>query len=290
MLLTISGQPCIAGKDITIYQSVVSRSFVRAANLGNWHNDFVSATVNFGLNNFGYTLPIDFIVVNDVAGFDAIFGVDFQHRCRSSDCVRIFDNLPFVQSSLEARLPLPILPHLTGQYAVNPRPCVPAIQSAYSSLSSSTFPRNMPSNNQDNTNMFTPPSTFTSQFAAQNSASSSSRLVSNPQISFVMNNIGSSPAGTPIVSNPSINEPGPSQRALYVGGPHASEDIITNNLVSPNGCSAHNELHNLINREKHTVTSTASTSEYHPVVSALPTSNDVLTACLFDMLPYMDWI
>ncbi|KAJ3924926.1 MAG: hypothetical protein NXY57DRAFT_1033213 [Lentinula lateritia] len=81
MLLTIFGQPCVAGKDISIYQSVISRSFI--------------------------------------PGYDAIFGVEFQQRCQYSNSVRIFNNLPFVRSSLETHLPLPVLPLVTGQYPHN---------------------------------------------------------------------------------------------------------------------------------------------------------------------------
>ncbi|KAJ4477730.1 hypothetical protein C8J55DRAFT_489730 [Lentinula edodes] len=103
-------------KDISIYQSVVSRSFIRAAHFDNWHCDSVVATANFGLDNFGYTLPLEFIVLDDLAGYNAIFGVEFQQRCQYSNFVRIFDNLPSVRSSLETRLPLPVLPLVTGQY------------------------------------------------------------------------------------------------------------------------------------------------------------------------------
>ncbi|KAJ3849343.1 hypothetical protein EV368DRAFT_85643 [Lentinula lateritia] len=85
MLLTISGQPCLAGQDLTIYQSVISRSFIRAANFDNWHSDLIVATVNFGLSNFGYTLPLDFIVLDDLAGYNVIFGVEFQQQCQASD-------------------------------------------------------------------------------------------------------------------------------------------------------------------------------------------------------------
>ncbi|KAJ3935925.1 MAG: hypothetical protein NXY57DRAFT_987703 [Lentinula lateritia] len=119
MLLTISGRPCLAGLDVTIFQSVISRSFIRAANIGNWHCDVVVATVNFGLSNFGYTLPLDFIVLDELPGYDVIFGLEFQQRCQSSDCHWIFDNLPFVQSSLEGRIPLSFLPPLTIQHPVN---------------------------------------------------------------------------------------------------------------------------------------------------------------------------
>ncbi|KAJ3900385.1 hypothetical protein F5879DRAFT_925473 [Lentinula edodes] len=116
MLLTIFGQPCVAGKDISIYQSVISRSFIRAAHFDNWRCNSVAATANFGLDNFGYTLPLEFIVLDDLAGYDAIFGVEFQQRCQYSNTVRIFDNLPSVRSLLEIRLPLPVLPLVTGQY------------------------------------------------------------------------------------------------------------------------------------------------------------------------------
>ncbi|KAJ3932045.1 MAG: hypothetical protein NXY57DRAFT_1004829 [Lentinula lateritia] len=96
MLLTIFGQPCVAGKDISIYQSVISRSFIRAAHFDNWRCDSVVATANFGYN--------------------AIFGIEFQQRCQYSNFARIFDNLPSVRSSFETRLPLPVLPPVTGQY------------------------------------------------------------------------------------------------------------------------------------------------------------------------------
>ncbi|KAJ3927768.1 MAG: hypothetical protein NXY57DRAFT_1024050 [Lentinula lateritia] len=134
MLLTIFGQPCVAGKDISIYQSVISRSFIRAAHFDNWRCDSVAATAHFGLDNFGYTLPLEFIVLDDLAGYDAIFGVEFQQRCQYSNTVRIFDNLPSVRSLLETRLPLPVLPLVTGQY----RMCYSLIAAQHSEPLSST--------------------------------------------------------------------------------------------------------------------------------------------------------
>ncbi|KAH7869057.1 uncharacterized protein C8R40DRAFT_1220074 [Lentinula edodes] len=130
--------------DVTIFQSVISRSFIRAANIGNWHCDVIVATVNFGLSNFGYTLPLDFIVLDELPGYDAIFGLEFQQRCQSSDCNWIFDNLPLVQSSLEGRIPLSFLPPVTIQHRSTNQRTAQDVVPSYASASHTFIPQVSP--------------------------------------------------------------------------------------------------------------------------------------------------
>ncbi|KAJ4499265.1 hypothetical protein C8R41DRAFT_915479 [Lentinula lateritia] len=276
MLLTIFGQPCVAGKDISIYQSVISRSFICAAHSDNWRCDSVAATANFGLD---YTLPLEFIVLNDLAGYDAIFGVEFQQRCQYSNSVRIYDNLPFVRSSLETHLPLPVLPLVTGQYSS-------VLSRSHNSELLSLRPN---SSLEARLSLPISPAVTASVFpCSQDSEPLSSTPNFIPQIGFVTNKLVSPPAVTSCVSNFPINDSEQSQRALHVGSSFVSNNKITKNLVSPNGCSHHNGTHPLINRENHTVAFAASTSQRPSVPSILPTSDDVLTACLFVMRLYTD--
>ncbi|KAJ3915081.1 hypothetical protein F5877DRAFT_70188 [Lentinula edodes] len=119
MLLTIAGHSCAAAKDDTISQSVISRNFIRSAGFGNWRNDSVLATVNFGFSNFAYTLPHDFVVLDVLPDYDAVFGSQFHRSCRFSECLPFYDSLPNVQSSLEYFLPLPSLPRINRLPLVN---------------------------------------------------------------------------------------------------------------------------------------------------------------------------
>ncbi|KAJ4476339.1 hypothetical protein C8J55DRAFT_516622 [Lentinula edodes] len=119
MLLTIAGHSCAAAKDDTISQSVISRNFIRSAGFGNWRNDSVLATVNFGFSNFAYTSPHDFVVLDVLPDYDAVFGSQFHRSCRSSECLPFYDSLPNVQSSLEYFLPLPSLPRINRLSPVN---------------------------------------------------------------------------------------------------------------------------------------------------------------------------
>ncbi|KAJ3925271.1 MAG: hypothetical protein NXY57DRAFT_96580 [Lentinula lateritia] len=214
-----------------------------------FHLCFVLVSVSLRCHSLAYS---DFpppasclVATDDLAGYDAISGVEFQQWCQYSNSVWIFDNLPFVWSSLETRLPLPVLPLVTGQYP-------------------SVFPCSQDSE----------PLSLTPNFI--------------PQIGFVMNKLVSPPAVTSCVSNSPINDSEQSQCALHVGSSFVSNNKITKNLVSPNGCSRHNGTHPLINRENHTVAFVASTSQCHSVPSISPTSNDILTACLFVMRLYTD--
>ncbi|KAJ3848973.1 hypothetical protein EV368DRAFT_67836 [Lentinula lateritia] len=260
MLLTISGRPCLAGLDVTIFQSVISRSFIRAANIGNWHCDVIVATVNFGLSNFGYTLPLDFIVLDELPGYDVIFGLEFQQRCQSSDCNWIFDNLPLVQSSLEGRIPLSFLPPLTIQHPVN--------------KSGSTNQRTVllnPVPRNTSTIIVVDPIT-SAQDVAPSYPSASHTFI--PQVSPVVNKLGLSSTASSTLSDfqrHSENEP-------HVGGLLVSEGTSARNLASPNGNFPHNGSNSLITREN---ALTASTSKCHSVHVAPPTSDEVLNACLF---------
>ncbi|KAJ4492443.1 hypothetical protein C8R41DRAFT_867315 [Lentinula lateritia] len=74
MLLTIAGHSCAAARDDTISQSVISRSFIHSAGFSNWRKDSVLATFNFGFSNFAYTSPHNFVVLDDLPDYDAVFG------------------------------------------------------------------------------------------------------------------------------------------------------------------------------------------------------------------------
>ncbi|KAJ3859996.1 hypothetical protein EV359DRAFT_67689 [Lentinula novae-zelandiae] len=74
MLLTIAGHSCAAARDDTISQSVISRSFIHSAGFSDWRKDSVLATFNFGFSNFAYTSPHNFVVLDDLPDYDAVFG------------------------------------------------------------------------------------------------------------------------------------------------------------------------------------------------------------------------
>ncbi|KAJ4477980.1 hypothetical protein C8R41DRAFT_844678, partial [Lentinula lateritia] len=113
MLLTIGGQTCVATKDCSIYYSVLSRSFVRHF-LGNSPNDNISALVNIQHSNFAFTSWVDFVVLDELVGCEATFGLQFRQTCSFLQCLGLFELLPVTKTSLEHCVPLPRLPSVIG--------------------------------------------------------------------------------------------------------------------------------------------------------------------------------
>ncbi|KAJ4481303.1 hypothetical protein C8R41DRAFT_841686, partial [Lentinula lateritia] len=113
MLLTIGGQTCVATKDCSIYYSVLSRSFVRCF-LGNSPNDNISALVNIQHSNFAFTSRVDFVVLDELVGCEATFGLQFRQTCSFLQCLGLFELLPDTKTSLEHCVPSPRLLSVIG--------------------------------------------------------------------------------------------------------------------------------------------------------------------------------
>ncbi|KAJ3928700.1 MAG: hypothetical protein NXY57DRAFT_1019912, partial [Lentinula lateritia] len=105
MSLTIGGQTCVATKDCSIYYSVLSRSFVRRF-LGNSPNDNISALVNIQHSNFAFTSRVDFVVLDELVGCEATFGLQFRQTCSFLQCLGLFELLPDTKISLAGILSL----------------------------------------------------------------------------------------------------------------------------------------------------------------------------------------
>ncbi|KAH7872510.1 uncharacterized protein C8R40DRAFT_488566 [Lentinula edodes] len=123
MSLIICGHNASAAFDPSIFYSAISRSFLTADCGTPCNNSTFQSLVTFRTPYTAYTILADFIVFDELQGFNTVLGLQIWQSCERLSCTNFVLAIPRIQSAL--CIPLPLFPSRASLGSVS-SPSVPS--------------------------------------------------------------------------------------------------------------------------------------------------------------------